>query len=97
MKVNNKKLNSDTPVKKGDMIWVKLKGPANDYGYGEVDEVWFDNTSESFLYTFYCLVNGGVRIGNVSDIIEKPTGRMKNKLLISRNEYQEIMKERYRR
>ena len=85
------------PVKKGDMLWVKLKGPANDYGYGEVEEAWFDNTAKSCLYTFYCLVNGGLRTGDVKNIIEKPTGRMKNRLLLSRKEYQETMKELYKR
>ena len=87
----------NSPVKKGDMIWVKLKGPANDYGYGELDNVWFDESAKSFLFTFYCLVNGGTRTGNVEDIIKNPTGRMKNKLLISRKEYQEVMKEFYKR
>ena len=90
-------MSKPSPVKKGDMIWVTLKGPANDYGYGEVDEVWFDNSINDYLYTFYCLVNGGVRTGNVKNIIEKPTGRMKNKLLLSRKEYQETIKELYKR
>ena len=84
-------------IKKGDMIWVSLKGPANDYGYGEVDNIWYDESAKSFLYTFYCLVNGGIRIGNTKNIIENPSGRMKNKLLISRKEYQETIKEFYRR
>jgi len=96
-KKQDKKLSDNYTIKKGDMIWVKLKGPANDYGYGEVEDIWYDESAKSFLYTFYCLVNGGTRIGDTKNIIKNPSGRMNNKLLISRKEYQEIVKEFYRK
>ena len=85
------------PVKVGDMLWVTLKGPASDYGYGEVTEVWFDEGANDYCYFFHCLVNGGQRIGYSKKIIEKPTGRMKNKYLIARKEYNEALKESFRR
>lgn len=86
--------NSD--IKPGDMLWVTLKGPDQNYGYGEVIEVWKDDESGETYYDFHCLVNGGQRVGCVSDIIDKPNMRMENKLLQSRKEYKEVMKEKYK-
>ena len=79
-------------LKKGDMIWVKLKGPANDYGYGEVTEVWFEESLSIQLFNFHCLVNGGLRTGREDEIINKPTVRMTSKYVQSRKEFAEIMK-----
>ena len=79
-------------IKKGDMLWVSLKGPTNDYGYGEVTEVWFDKESKIHLFNFHCLVNGGLRMGRSDQIINKPTIRMTSKYAQARKEYAEIMK-----
>tara|TARA_B100001989_G_C24516665_1_gene453559 strand:- start:334 stop:585 length:252 start_codon:yes stop_codon:yes gene_type:complete len=78
-------------IKVGDMLWVKLKGPANDYGFGEVKEV-YQNENNEVCFTFYCLVNGGLRSGLKKEIINKPTGRMVAKLSQSRKEVQEVLK-----
>ena len=40
-------------IKLGDMLWVKLKGPVNDYGYGEVVEVF--ETDQGICFEFHCL------------------------------------------
>lgn len=80
-------------IKKGDMLWVKLKGPANDYGFGEVIEV-DKNKKEGDSFYFYCLVNGGFRTGLVKNIINNPTGRMVAKLAQSRREIQEVLKQK---
>ena len=66
-------------VKKGDMLWVKIKGASSDYGFGEVTESWESNDGE-VLFNFHCLINGGLRMGLEKNIIEKPNERMKNKL-----------------
>ena len=81
------------PIRKGDMLWVKLEKATNEYGYGEVEEVWFDTHADDFCYTFYCLVNGGTRIGQFKKLIEKPTNRMQNKYLLARKEYNEAIRE----
>lgn len=78
-------------VKIGDMLWVKLKGPQNDYGFGEVVEVFSSKKGEC-LFNFHCLVNGGLRTGKERDIIEKPTGRMVGKLSSTQREIQEVLK-----
>ena len=80
-------------IKQGDMLWVKLKGPANDYGYGEVIEIYRNKKTIDSFY-FYCLVNGGFRIGRVKNIIKNPTGRMVAKLAQSRREIQEELKQK---
>ena len=80
-------------LKKGDMLWVELKGPDQNYGYGEVEEVWFEESTKEECFGFYCLVNGGYRMGEESKIIEKPNARMTAKLLQSRKDYSEALKE----
>ena len=81
------------PIKKGDMLWVKLKHATNEYGYGEVEDVWFDTKIEDYCYTFYCEVNGGTRLGEFKNLIEKPTNRMQNKHLVSRRDFNEAMRD----
>ncbi len=66
-------------VKKGDMLWVKIKGASSDYGFGEVTESWEDDNG-NILFNFHCLINGGLRMGLEKNIIDKPNERMKNKL-----------------
>jgi len=85
---------SELYLKVGDMIWVQLKGPDQNYGHGEVKEVWFDEGIKEELFCFHCLVNGGYRMGKTSALIDKPNARMVSKLLQSRKEFNEIMKER---
>ena len=75
----------------GDMIWVKLKGSHNDYGFGEVIEV-FKSKEGKVSFDFYCLINGGQRFGHTANIIEKPTGRMVAKLSQSQIELKEVLK-----
>ena len=78
-------------IKIGDMLWVSLKGPQNDYGYGEVIET-FQNSDGVIFFNFFCLVNGGLRTGAVKNIIEKPTGRMVGKFSQSQRDVQEVLK-----
>jgi len=80
-------------IKIGDMLWVKLKGPANDYGFGEVVEV-FENENSDVCFTFHCLVNGGLRLGLEKEIIEKPSGRMVAKLSQARKEVKEVLRQK---
>ena len=79
-------------LKKGDMIWVSLKGPSNDYGYGEITEVWYEEAESIHLFNFHCLVNGGLRMGRSDNLISKPTIRMTSKYAESRKEVAEIIK-----
>ena len=79
-------------IKKGDMLWVKLKGPANDYGYGEVINIF--ETEKGKCFEFHCLVNGGQRLGLEKNIIEKPTARMMSKMVIAQKEIQEALKKK---
>ena len=81
-------------LKPGDMIWVNLKGADQNYGHGEVVEVWHEDSIGEECFNFHCLVNGGYRMGRVSQIIKKPNLRMTGKLLQSRKEFNEIMKNR---
>ncbi len=85
---------NDFYIKPGDMIWVELKGADQNYGYGEVNEVWFEKDINEECFYFYCLVNGGFRMGRSSKLIKKPTARMTAKLLQSRKDFNEIMKSR---
>lgn len=79
-------------LKNGDMVWVVLKGPHNDYGYGEVKEVWCEKDSDIQYFNFHCLVNGGYRMGRSDRIIKKPTARMTAKYAESRKDFNEMMK-----
>lgn len=81
-------------LKKGDMIWVELKGADQNYGHGEVVENWFEKSISDECFNFYCLVNGGYRMGRVANLIEKPNARMTSKLFQSRKEFNEIIKEK---
>jgi len=85
-------LNED--LRPGDMVWVEIKGADQNYGYGEVDAVWFEESINDQCFNFHCLVNGGYRMGIKSKVIEKPNARMESKLLQSRKEYNEAMKDR---
>ena len=81
-------------ISKGDVIWVELKGADQNYGHGEVTDVWFEKSLDEQCFYFYCLVNGGFRMGSTSKLITKPTARMTSKLLQSRKDFNEIMKSR---
>tara|TARA_Y200000002_G_scaffold376982_1_gene381785 strand:- start:3034 stop:3303 length:270 start_codon:yes stop_codon:yes gene_type:complete len=81
-------------IKKGDMLWVELKGPDQNYGHGEVIETWKDEETGYEYFEFHCLVNGGQRCGRIDLIIKKPNARMISKYLQSRKEFNEAMKER---
>ena len=80
-------------IRAGDMLWVKLKGPANDYGFGEVIEVVKDKKVGTW-FTFHCLVNGGLRHGLEKNIIDKPTGRMVAKMSQAQKELNEVIKQK---
>ena len=79
-------------IKKGDMLWVELKGPDQNYGYGEVVETWVDEETGISYIDFHCLVNGGFRSGKIDKIIDKPTARMMSKYQESRKDFAEAMK-----
>ena len=85
-------MSNEKDIKPGDMLWVKLKGPVNDYGYGEVVEVF--ETDKGRCFEFHCLVNGGKRLGLEKNIINKPTARMMSKMVISQKEIQEVLKKK---
>jgi len=78
-------------VKIGDMLWVELKGSDQNYGYGEVVEVWKDEETGLEYFDFFCLVNGGQRSGRVDKIIEKPNGRMTSKMIIAQRALKEVL------
>ena len=80
-------------VKKGDMLWVSLKHACNEYGYGEVTEVWEDN-DVGICFEFFCQVNGGLRMGLEKNIIDKPNLRMTSKLFEQRKSYNEMLKKK---
>ena len=80
-------------IKKGDMLWVKLKGPPNDYGYGEVIGT-FETKGGISCFEFFCQINGGYRIGEVKNIIEKPTMRMVSKMASAQKELSEVLKKK---
>ena len=80
-------------IKVGDMIWVKIKGAKNDYGFGEILET-FKNDKGKLVFDFDCLINGGRRFGCYENIIEKPTGRMVAKLSQSQLQLNEVLKTR---
>jgi hypothetical protein len=79
-------------IKQGDMLWVELKGPDQNYGYGEVVNTWIDEKTGTAFFDFHCLVNGGFRSGRIDQIIEKPTARMVSKYQESRKDFAEAMK-----
>lgn len=73
------------------MLWVELKGADQNYGYGEVVEVWKDDETGLEYFDFFCLVNGGQRSGRVDKIIEKPNGRMTSKMIIAQKALKEVL------
>lgn len=80
-------------VKKGDMLWVTLKHASNEYGYGEVTEVW-EEGEIGVCFEFFCQVNGGLRMGLEKNIIDKPNLRMTSKLFEQRKLYSEMLKKK---
>lgn len=79
-------------IKIGDMLWVKLKGPVNDYGYGEVVDIF--SHKDKVCFEFNCLVNGGRRLGTKENIINKPTARMMSKMVIAQKDIEEVLKKK---
>lgn len=82
------------PVKKGDMLWVEIKGAAQNYGYGEVENVW-EEPNIGIVFEFHCLVNGGLRMGYEKNIIKRPGARMQSKYLEERKAVQEVLKKNF--
>lgn len=78
-------------VKLGDFIWCHLKGADQNYGHGEVINIWEDVTG-CVWFDFHCEVNGGLRSGKVENIIEKPDNRMVSKMYASRKAVAETIK-----
>ena len=83
----------DLSIKKGDIIWVELKGAANNFGHGEVTNTYIDE-EVGLCFDFYCLVNGGLRTGMIKNLIKKPNRRMITKALQSQKELNEVLKTR---
>ena len=81
-------------VKIGDMLWVKLKGPTSDFGYGEVIGL-FETPSGDSCFEFHCRVNGGYRIGLEKNIINKPNVRMMSKMANAQKELSEVLKKKW--
>lgn len=79
----------------GDMIWAELNGADQNYGHGEIAEIWFEESINEECFNFHCLINGGYRMSTVSKIIENPNVRMTNKLAESRKDYLEAMKNKW--
>ena len=82
-------------IRVGDMLWVKIKGANNDYGYGEVVEVWYEENIGN-CFNFFCQVNGGLRMGEEKNIIDKVTARMTSKLFEERKLSNEALKNKRR-
>ena len=80
-------------LKKGDMVWVEVKGAPSNFGYGEVFEVWKEEEVGE-VFTFFCEVNGGLRMGYFKNIIEKPNARMTSKLLEEKKAIIDILKKK---
>ena len=85
-------MSKTTEIKKGDMLWVELKGPDQNFGFGEVIATWKDEETQIEYFDFYCLVNGGLRSGQVQKIIEKPNARMVSKMSNTQKEIQEVLR-----
>ena len=83
---------NNSEYKKGDMVWVAIRGADQNYGYGEIEEVWYEESIDDVCFIFYDLVNGGTRIGEVKNIIEKAGVRMTAKLEESRRSFAEYLK-----
>lgn len=81
-------------VKIGDSLWVEIKGAPQNYGYGEVVNVW-EEPDIGVVFEFHCLVNGGLRMGYEKNIIKKPGSRMMSKLAEERKAVQEVLKKNF--
>ena len=79
-------------IRKGDMLWVVLKGADQNYGYGEVINVWKDEETGLEYFDFHCLVNGGLRSGRTDNIINKPNARMVGKMAQTQKEVNEVLR-----
>ena len=84
---------TDKEIRKGDMLWCVLKHAQNNFGYGEVVSVW-EEKDVGTVYEFFCQINGGLRMGNKDDIIEKPNARMTAKLFEERKSVNELLKKK---
>lgn len=73
------------------MLWVEIKGAAQNYGYGEVVRAWHEEDIGT-VFEFHCLVNGGLRMGYEKNIINKPGARMQSKLAEERRGLNEVLK-----
>jgi hypothetical protein len=78
-------------VKKGDMLWVEVKGAQQNYGYGEVVDAW-EEEGIGTVFQFHCMINGGLRMGYEKNIIKKPTARMHSKLAEEQRGLAEVLK-----
>ena len=78
-------------IKKGDMLWVEVKGAQQNYGFGEVVDAW-EEEGIGWVFNFHCLINGGLRMGYEKNIIEKPSARMYSKLAEEQKALNEILK-----
>jgi|TARA_B100000902_G_C27106159_1_gene811249 hypothetical protein len=85
-------MSKTTEIKLGDMLWVSLKGADQNYGFGEVVNLWRDEETKIDYFDFYCLVNGGLRSGQVSNVIEKPGARMVGKMSQTQKEVRELLR-----
>ena len=74
------------------MIWSEVKGADQNYGYGEVVNVWFHEDVQYF--DFFCQINGGLRTSSILKVIEKPSARMNSKLISNLREIRELNKKK---
>ena len=82
-------------LKIGDMVWVDVVGSSQNYGYGEVKSVWFEEEEKQY-FEFWCEINGGLRLGETDKLIEKPTARMMSKLASASKELSDVLKAKQR-
>lgn len=82
-------------IKKGDMLWCTLEHAQSNFGYGEVVEVWHEE-GVGIVYEFFCEINGGLRMGQEKNIIDKPNVRMTNKLFEERKAVHELIKRKFK-
>jgi hypothetical protein len=78
-------------IKKGDMLWVEIKGAQQNFGFGEVVESW-EEEDVGWVFQFYCMINGGLRMGYEKNIIKKPSARMHSKLAEEQRGLAEVLK-----
>jgi hypothetical protein len=78
-------------IKKGDMLWVEIKGAQQNFGFGEVVDTW-EEPEIGNVFQFHCMINGGLRMGYEKNIINKPTARMHSKLAEEQKALAEVLK-----